>query len=151
MECPRCDRGVGFVVFPTLKETELAAAQGNNESIRDLPEKRAWIKRLENRMARFEKEKLRSPDQLPELAGECLEFTCELVQQDDEHFQVIQTGVVEVWRELAFWDHVPRFHEIMALLKEKHGSRFKSLTPTYESLDWWTGDHYLKAAEIIET
>jgi hypothetical protein len=40
LECPRCDRGVAYVQSPNLRDTEQAAAAGNEEAIRDLPEKR---------------------------------------------------------------------------------------------------------------
>ncbi|MBV9626137.1 MAG: hypothetical protein JOZ14_19390 [Acidobacteria bacterium] len=70
-------------------------------------------------MARFEREKLKTRSQLPELKGDSLEFTCELAEGYGEHYQVIRLGDVEVWRELAFWDHVPRFYEIKAILRKK--------------------------------
>jgi hypothetical protein len=75
MECPRCDHGVAYVEFPSLRDTEKAAALGNEDAIRELPEKRAWIKRTENRIGRFEHEKLNDISQLPDLDGESLEFT----------------------------------------------------------------------------
>jgi hypothetical protein len=40
LECPRCDHGVGYVEFPSLRDTEKTAALGNEDAIRDLPEKR---------------------------------------------------------------------------------------------------------------
>jgi hypothetical protein len=47
MECPHCDHGVGYVQFPSLRDTEKAAALDSAEAIRDLPEEREWLKRLE--------------------------------------------------------------------------------------------------------
>jgi hypothetical protein len=85
---------------------------------------------------------------LPELVGESLEFTLDVLRVGGEDYHVIQLGDAEVWRELAFWDNIPRFNQIKALLKEKYGTRFKSLTPTNESLDWLTGDHYYKVKEL---
>jgi hypothetical protein len=35
IECPKCYRRIGIVVFPNLGDTEEAAAQGNEEAIRD--------------------------------------------------------------------------------------------------------------------
>jgi len=67
---------------------------------------------------------------------------------DEENYQVIRTGEAEVWRELAFWDNIPRFNEIKSLLRERYGARFKSLTPTEDSLDWLTGDHFSKLREL---
>jgi hypothetical protein len=118
---------VGYVKFPSLRDTEKAAAQGIEEAIRDLPEKRKWVKRIETRINRFEREKLKRADQLPELWGEALEFTMDVVSLDGEDYQVIRLGDVEVWRELAFWDHLQRFDEIKNILREKYGRQFKSL------------------------
>lgn len=138
-------------MFPSLRDTEKAAALGNEEAIRDLPEKRAWIKRMEDRIGRFEREKLKDITQLPDLDGESLEFTLDVIKVDGEDYQVIQLGDAEVWRELAFWDHLPRFNDLKNLLREKYGAKFKSLTPTAWSLDWLTGDHYFRVKEISYT
>jgi hypothetical protein len=151
MECPRCDHGVGYVEFPSLRDTEKAAALGNEDAIRDLPERRAWIKRLEARTRRFEREKLKNVSQLPDLDGESLEFTLDVVSMDGEDYQVIRLGDAEISRELAFWDHLPRFNDIKNLLRKKYGTRFKSLTPTAWSLDWLTGDHFHRSKELTCT
>jgi hypothetical protein len=154
MECPRCDRGVGYVEFPNLRDMERAAAEGNPEAIQDLPEKQEWIRRMEARMNRFQSKHLHSVDQLPELEGESLEFTWDLevhVGEEEEDYQIIRVGEVEVWRELAFFDNILRFNEIKDLLKRKYGTRFKSLTPTDGSLDFLTGDHFFKLKSLSWT
>lgn len=148
MECPQCDHGVAYLVFPNLTETEEAAATDNQEAIQDLPKARDRLKRRQARLARFEREEVKSPSQPPDLEGESLEFTWDFVQMDEENYQVIRTGEAEVWRELAFWDNIPRFNEIKSLLRERYGARFKSLTPTEDSLDWLTGDHFSKLREL---
>jgi hypothetical protein len=155
LECPRCDRGVAYVQFPSLRDTEQAAAAGNEEAIRDLSEKRERIRRLEARMNKFWSNHLHSLEQLPELEGdESLEFTWDIavhVGDENEDYQIIRVGEREVWRELAFWDNMVRFNEIKDLLKRKYGTRFKSLTPTDGSLDFLTGDHYFKLRTLIWT
>jgi hypothetical protein len=154
MECPRCDHAVGYVQFPNLRDIEQAAAEGNPEAIQDLPKKREWIKRMEDRMNRFWSNHLHDVGQLPELEGESLEFTWDLavrVGDEREDHQVIRIGEREVWRELAFWDNMVRFNEIKGLLKRKYGTRFKSLTPTDGSLDFLTGDHYFKLRTLSWT
>jgi hypothetical protein len=151
MECPRCDHGVGYVQFPSLRDTEKAAAAGNEDAIHDLPEKRVQIDQMEDRVRRFEREKLKDTGQLPDLDGESLEFAMDVISVDGEDYQVIRLGNVEVWRELAFWDNLPRFNELKNLLQEKYGAQFKSLRPTGWSLDWLTGDHYFRVKEISYT
>jgi hypothetical protein len=154
LECPRCDRGVAYVQFPNLRDMEQAAAEGNPEAIRDLPEKRERIRRLEARMNKFWSNHLHSLEQLPELEGESLEFIWDIkvhVGDENEDYQIIRVGEREVWRELAFWDNMVRFNEIKDLLKRKYGTRFKSLTPTDGSLDFLTGDHYFKLQTLSWT
>ena len=154
LECPRCDRGVAYVQFPNLRDTEQAAAAGDEEAIRDLPETRERIRRLEARMSKFWSNHLHSLEQLPELEGESLEFTWDIkvhVGDENEDYQIIRVGEREVWRELAFWDNMLRFNEIKGLLKQKYGTRFKSLTPTDGSLDFLTGDHYFKLQTLSWT
>ena len=154
MECPGCDHAVGFVEFPNLWDMERAAAAGNAEAILDLPKKREWIREQEARMSRFHREKLCSIDQLPELPGESLEFIWDIAEDvgaEKEDFQIIQIGDREIWRELAFYDNILRFNDIKGLLKQKYGSRFKSLTPADGSLDWLTGDHYYKLQTLSWT
>jgi hypothetical protein len=155
LECPRCDHGVAYVQFPSLRDTEQAAAAGNEEAIRDLPEKRERIRRLEARMNKFWSNHLHSLEQLPELEGDgSFEFTWDIavhVGDENEDYQIIRVGEREVWRELAFWDNMVRFNEIKALLKQRYGTRFKSLTPTDGSLDFLTGDHYFKLRTLSWT
>lgn len=67
IECPRCYRSLGVVLFPSLQETKEAAAQGNEEAIKGLPSFEARAERNWELLERFEKEKLRGTQQLPNL------------------------------------------------------------------------------------
>ena len=64
IQCPKCYRGIGVVVFPNLSDTEEAAAQGNEEAIKALPGMQDRIRRFQARNEQFEQEKLLSVDQL---------------------------------------------------------------------------------------
>jgi transcription elongation factor Elf1 len=69
IECRKCYSSLDVVVYPNLQETKDAAALGNDEAIKALP---SFASRVEHNRAllnRFEKEKLRSADQLPNLGG----------------------------------------------------------------------------------
>jgi hypothetical protein len=118
--------------------------------------KKERIRRLEARMNKFWSNHLHSLEQLPELEGdESLEFTWDLetrVGEEKEDFQIVRIGDREIWRELAaFWDNILRFNEIKNLLKQRYGTRFKSLTPTDGSLDYLTGDHFYKLKTLSWT
>jgi hypothetical protein len=60
-------------------------------------------------------------DQLPELAGDGLEFTWDFAEMDGETYQIIQPGNAEIWRELAFFENIDRFNEVKELLRKNTG------------------------------
>jgi hypothetical protein len=140
IECPQCFRSLGIVVFPNLADTEEAAARGNEAAIKALPEMRKTVNTAKARIERFEKECVKSVDQLPALAGDSLEFTWDIADSDGETYQIIRLGDVELWRELAFFDNIFRFVCVRALLQEKYGTRFKGLKYTDGSIEWLCGD-----------
>jgi hypothetical protein len=141
IECPQCHKGIGEVLFPNLRDTEEAAAQGNEEAIRELPKFREQIAHAQARIDRFKQEKIESANQLPELDGEMLEFTWDIADAAAEEYQIIKLGDTEIWRELAFYGNVPRFHQVKELLRKKYGTRFKMLVPTEASQEWLCGDN----------
>jgi len=141
VQCPKCYRGIGVVVFPNFSDTEEAAAQGNEEAIRALPGMQDRIKRFEARNEKFETKKLKCADQLPDLEGDSLEFLWDIADAGGDTYQIIKRGDTEVWRELAFFDNIPRFNEVRELVRNKYGTRFKSLQPTDRSLEWLCGEN----------
>jgi hypothetical protein len=152
IECPKCFRSIGVVMYPNLQETKEAAANGNEEAIKALPSFESRIKDNWKLQERFDQEKLRSADQLPNLDGESLEFDWDFAKGfDGEFYQVIRARVVEVWRELAFFNNIRRFEEIKELLRAKYGTRFRSLTPTQASIEWLSGDNLGKALRLTDT
>ena len=141
IECPQCHRRIGEVLFPNLRDTEEAAAQGNEEAIRELRKFREQKAHAQARIDRFKQEKIESVNQLPELDDEMLEFTWDIADAAGEKYQVIRLGDAEIWRELAFYDNIRRFNEVKGLLRKKYGSRFKMLKPTEASQEWLCGDN----------
>jgi hypothetical protein len=142
IECPKCYRGLGVVLYPNVQETKDAAAQGNEEAINALPSFAARVERNWDLLDRFEQEKLRNTDQLPRLEGESLELDWDFIKREDGDFcQLIRMGDVEVWRELALFNSMRRFEAVKGLLRAKYGARFKNLTPTLASVEWLSGDN----------
>jgi hypothetical protein len=90
-------------------------------------------------------------DQLPDLAGDGLAFIWDIAETDGESYQVIQLGDAELWRELAFFENVDRFNQVKELLRRKYGARFKSLTPSRDSLEWLCGDNAGKLFQLTYT
>jgi hypothetical protein len=149
IECPTCYRSMGVLLYPNLEETKEAAAQGNEAATEALSGFESRITRNWELLDRFELEKIRSADQLPNLQGESLEFDWDFEKgKEGEFYQVIRAGDATVWRELAFFNNVRRFEQIKELLKAKYGTRFRSLTPTVASIEWLSGDNLEKALQI---
>jgi hypothetical protein len=122
IECPKCCASLGVLLYPNLQETKDAAAQGNEEAIKALPSFESRTQHNRELLEKFGKEKLRSADQLPDVAGNSLEFDWDFQKGNDgEWYQVISAGNFEVWRELAFFNSLRRFEEIKELLKAKYG------------------------------
>jgi hypothetical protein len=142
IQCPKCYRRIGVVVFPNLADTEEAAAQGNEEAIKALPGMQDRIKRFAARHEKFrEGETQESRPTAGPLEGASLEFLWDIADAGGDTYQIIRLGDAEVWRELAYFDNIPRFHEVKEFLKNRYETRFKSLRPTEGSREWLCGDN----------
>jgi hypothetical protein len=67
IECPKCFQSLGVVESPNLKDTEEAAAMGNAEAIAALPGFRQRVEHNRALLERWERKKITSVDQLPQL------------------------------------------------------------------------------------
>jgi hypothetical protein len=141
IQCPKCQRRMGEVLFPNLKDTQEAAAECNEEAQLRLPELLRELEQGQNRISRFEQQRIMRVDQLPELPSDGLEFIWDFTEMDGEAYQIIRLGNAEIWRELAFFENIDRFNDVKELLRKKYRERFKSLTPTEDSLEWLCGDN----------
>ena len=74
-------------------------------------------------MEAFNREKLKTVDQLPGVTETKCEFLWDLVEDENDLFQEIQLKDRLIWRELAFWENKTRFDEIEDLLRQKYRGR----------------------------
>jgi hypothetical protein len=139
-ECPKCASPpmLAIVSYATADETKQAAKEGNPEAMREL----GRVVQSETRRESFERDKLKTVEQLPDLPDAACEFIWDIVEDEQDKFQEIRLGDRLIWRELAFWENVPRFCKIEDLLKQKYGTQFKSLTATPGSMLWLRGDKF---------
>lgn len=151
--CPHCDKMLIIVSYPTSEEIREAAAAGNEDAVRSLP----LVQRREELDAQFDRDGLKSPDQLPDLPDNELEFTWDwalpeneeenspedkltgTTAERDKRTLILHDGHV-IWQEPAFYEGWPRFNEVKAILLAKYGARFKSLTPTDAAKLYLFGD-----------
>jgi hypothetical protein len=137
VSCPRCDKMLLIISHPTIAETKAAAAAGNPSALEAIPH----VERIEEFQRLFETRKLRSPRQLPDLEGEKLAFLWdEEVRSETERLTLIRIGARIIWSEPELWEGARRFEQVKELLKQRYGSRFRSLTPTRQSEMYLYGD-----------
>ena len=159
--CPKChwtgaakegDRGEYKDLFdvscPKCSKVREAAAAGNVDAINTLPN----VLRRETLWERFERTKLNSPEQLPDLQEEELDLVWDTENADEEDASVvIKAGDRVLWREPLFWECWPRFNQVKVILKQKYGRRCRSLTPTDRSHVWLFGDSLSASSKVSFT
>src|SRR4051812_7680742 len=136
VSCPKCDRMLLIVAFPTIEETRAAAAAGNARAQAELPN----VDAREERLNRAQDLELKTADQLPDLEGDTLRVDWDLEERDDEHWTVLRHGDREIWRELAYYEGYQRFAAVFELLRERYGSRLAEVRPTPASEVYLYGD-----------
>ena len=148
VRCPKCSKMLLVVPFPTGEQVKEAAAAGNVEAINALP----LVHRREALEERFERTKLKSPEQLPDLQEEEIDLVWDTENAGEEQASVvIKAGDRVLWREALFWECWPRFNQVKVILKQKYGRRCRSLTPTDRSHVWLFGDSISASGNVSST
>ena len=132
--CPKCEEKIGIVEFPYLSEMK-----ENYDKLG--PGDKMAITLIENRTSKFEKEKLKSPDQLPDIDESFIILTWDTDSESGPGNVLIKHGSRVIWKELEFYEGYWRFKEIGDILKKKYGDRIKDLVPTKRSEGDLYGDH----------
>jgi len=140
VSCPRCDSMLLIVPKPTAEETRKAAAAGDPRAIENL----AFVERAEEYKARFDRERLTSPEQLPELEKRELFF----VWDHERDLTLITVDDHVIWSEPQVWEGWWRFIEVKEILKKRYARRFRSLIPTPRSELYLYGDILGKRDEM---
>jgi hypothetical protein len=141
VECPKCGRRLGTVLFPTLEES-----RKNWDKVS--PADRAIVDLTERREAAFERRRLRSPDQLPDIPDGDIVITWDCSSAPDRE-TVLKYGDHELWREPAFYEGYMRFVEIVTILTQKYGPQLRDVIPTEASEFYLYGDK-LAAPSIVD-
>ena len=142
--CPRCDVDSPILVtvrFPTPQESEPAPEQFTEAQWALYLQRKKWWER-------FERLRLAAPEQLPDIAGDELILTWDLVGDGGEQWTEISCGPQPVWREPAVWEGYARFIEIAQILHQRYGHRIKDLAPTQRSRLFLLGDQ-IRAIRLV--
>lgn len=135
-ECSGCWTWIATVWYSDYDVVETAANAGNEEAARHLVYMKAKIDRHNN----FEEVKLRSIEQLPEIADESIKFSWDITGGDNNPVTVIKAGDTVIWKEPGFYECWRRFLEVKKILKLKYGKKFKELRPAAGTTYFLHGD-----------
>jgi len=144
--CPNCHifdaPMLAIVSYPTLEQ--LRANQ-------DKPGIREYVERIDAGLDKFAREKLRGPEQLPEISDESFTLMWDFEDHglDDKRTFIKQEDAI-IFSEPARWQAYEPFAEVTEILKAKYGHRLKDLVPTPSSEDWLYGDK-LSAADYVDS
>lgn len=136
--CPRCGSleapMLAIVSYPTLEEARANA---------DRPGIREWVQQIDAGLDKFEREKLREPEQLPEIDEDSFTLLWDNDHSNpDDRRTLIKYGETVVFSEPARYEEYERFEEVAEILKAKYKHRLKDLVPTPASEYWLYGDKY---------
>jgi hypothetical protein len=140
--CPECDRMILVVPFPTVAETRAAAASGNQGAAASLPDMEAQEKKRAAWARRADETMLRDADELPQLDGDRLVIEWDIEDCDGETMTILRHGDLVIWREIAFWEGIGRFADVVKILRTRYGSRLAEVKPTPDSELYLWGDKY---------
>jgi len=146
MCCPRCNEKVELITIPTWEEK-----RQNWDKLSEGEKRR--VERFEAHLQEFERRKLWSPDQLPDLEGEDLVLIWDFEERKDKDSRetLVKLGDQVLWREPAVYEGYWRFIQVAQILSLKYGARLKDLVPTEESTAYLHGDiHGFESFEQVE-
>ncbi len=130
LEDCHCPGKHGFLDTPMLAVLPFPTLEGYRKNWSALPtHEQAYVEAIETSMSHFERLKLKSAQELPEVSESVLDVLWD--QEEDE--VVIRLGDRELWREPVRYEALWRFEQVLALLQEKYGARLRDLAPTRAS------------------
>ena len=136
--CPKCDTMLAIINYPTQDEVR------ENQDKLSAAEKASYAAQMEHD-AEFSKNHLESPSQLPVIEADPLilvwdiEFDSGGETAGPSYTTIKHEGQV-IWRELAYYECVDRFNEVVKILRQKYGDSLKALIPTGRSETYLYGD-----------
>jgi DNA-directed RNA polymerase subunit RPC12/RpoP len=124
--CPKCGYMIFIILFPTVDETRAAAAAGNQRAVVELRgiEARTQVQR------RISETLLRDATELPDLDGDRLVILWDIERVEEDWWTILRHGEREIWREMAYWEGIGRFIEVVEILRARYGLRLVEVRPT---------------------
>ena len=132
--CPMCSKPpiLAIVNYATLQEM---GSSGDPAAIRQADA-------IDGFRTRFETQKLKSKEQLPDLDAESFTLLWDFVATDHERRTLIKFEDRVLYSEPAVWEGSDRFWEVCKIVRDKYGARVTDLMPTPASEMYLYGDEF---------
>jgi len=137
--CPTCQQILAIINYPTRADIE--------RNWDKLPaQEKALYSGAFKKQDEFANTRLDSPNQLPEIDADSIVLVWDSEEKPDNEgahatqYVVIKHDGKPIWQELAFYECVGRFDQVVTILQQKYGSRLKDLVPSEASKTYLGGD-----------
>ena len=132
MGCPKCGERITIITEPTVEES-----RRNWDKVSELD--KCVVEISERQHAAFEKRKLYSPQQLPDIVHPELTIDWDIESREGGD-TILRFRDLVLWREPAFYEGYERFIQVADILLLKYGPRLQDLVPTPQSELFLYGD-----------
>ena len=136
MDCPKCGEHIMSISHPSNEESRKHWDEVS-------PDEKLLVEISESRHRDFEKRKLSSSDQLPDLPGDDLVIYWDMEFRGDTIYgsnTIIRFGDLVIWREPVFFEGYERYLEVASILSNKYGTRLHDFIQTKDSEGYLYGD-----------
>jgi hypothetical protein len=150
VDCPKCDKRLCLVIYPSPAEERAAAKAGNEEAKRAAGDE----KRRASREVKFKTTKLVRATQLPMLKGvEAIDLLLECGEIDGDTFFVLTCDGERLHAEQAWWESNAPLRRYCRYTAQRYGDRLKTFTIGSGASMWLAGDSlrlYYDQADILK-
>ena len=146
-DCPACGNSVVCIERPLVNDL---LANIDNLS----PEIQGEVRSFAEQCAKWQKEKLHSVEQLPDIALDHIVLVWDADYKGDETTElnteiVIRCGEREIYRGPSSWEYYDYFIDACKVLRRKYGNRLYDVIPTERTFNAIWGDK-LRAPDIVD-
>jgi hypothetical protein len=150
VDCPKCDKRLCLVIYPSPAEERAAAKAGNEEAKRAVDQ----AKNRGQREEKFKTTKLVRAAQLPMLKGvDALDLLLECEEIDGDTLFVLSYDGQRLHAEQAWWESNSPLRRYCRYAAQRYGDRLKTFTIGSGASMWLAGDSltlYYEQAEILK-
>jgi len=150
VDCPKCDKRLCLVIYPSPAEERAAAKTGNEEAQRAVGAE----KRRDQREEKHKATKLVRASQLPMLKGvDEIDFLLSCDETSDDPVYILTANGEEIHREQAWFEDNGPLRRYCRYVAKRYGARAKTFTIDGTAVVWLSGDSltlYYEQADILK-